>query len=90
MINADSGGELSRFARRVNDRHVGEAEAMVLIVISEESERWIAVLNLCLEDSLVSLDHFIKVSGHIKDVGELRGYDHIVGAPFRVGAMKAR
>jgi len=78
----DAAPVVGRTARH-EDVEVGEREAVVLVVVSQEREGRVLVLHLGVEHRLVPAHHLLEAARAVDDVDELGGADAGHGASDR-------
>ena len=55
---------------------VDEGEAVVLVIVGQESEPGVPVLDARLEDAGIPVDHLLEAVRVVNDMGEFTGCDH--------------
>ena len=71
MIDTNFGVGVLLDTVRIKDIHVAEREPMMLVIVGQKSEGRVLILQSCLEDLLVPVDHFVTSSRHVNHVGQL-------------------
>jgi hypothetical protein len=70
VIDADHSPAIRLCASGLQDVQVGEREPMVLVIVSQESERGVLVLHFGVEDQPVPAEHLLEAPGAVDDVDE--------------------
>lgn len=70
MINAERRRRISTGTVWAKHLHVREREAVMFVIVSQKGEGGILVLDCCSEDCFIPINHFVKASGHVNNVGQ--------------------